>query len=186
MSEPTEGQVYTFGEDTQAASAITDPGNGKVQAPSFLDELQQELTKEVRKDDIVLAVELRNNIAVRYDPNIDMHYINHWRDRSMPKGRGRDADPDPLHFSLLVVRHSCQSIVYKGMEVDDGQGNRITINSPLLKEWTSMIDPVAAIKHFYGSDSQVLGHAQRVLEAGGYTPEGQVVTEVDDEHPLDG
>jgi hypothetical protein len=152
--------------------------------PSLLDELRTELKAGVVIEPIRLTVETRPNISLRYHPDVDTDKISHWQRRSQIKGRKDELDPKKM--ARFVVMDTCTGIFLRGIEVTkDGMegGEPVTLTDEAFVSLSGQLDLISAVDWLFGTDSQLLQHAARIMNDAGYNADGSALDA--DDNPLE-
>lgn len=164
---------FVFGDPTPAEVAASQT--------NALAQLEQELSQDAeRKDELVLVVPARPNIALRFDPNITYDQRKSWQERakaaatknSNRQARRRitgndDVEPDLMTFSCLVLANTCTGFVLGGQTANRDDGRPLTFRDEKLWQMLKATGPEHAIRKLYGNDSHVENTANDVLLASG-------------------
>ncbi|HEX5782391.1 MAG TPA: hypothetical protein VFX80_10735, partial [Solirubrobacteraceae bacterium] len=136
---------------------------------SPLEELRQEIKREVHGDPIVLEVPGRAGWSVRYRADVELPQLAAWRkkaaDRAMPEGL------DELKLCLTILANQCDALLKDGREVEDDDGQLVTFASAAFLELTGAGRAVEAVRRWYVIDGHVVAAAQEVMNASGYGEE---------------
>mgnify|MGYP001458073338 CR=1 FL=1 len=163
-----------------AADAASE-STGKKKSPAkvtVLDQLKEEISKEVTRPEIEMAVPERKGVSVRFSPNISNDQLKAWRRNSTNR---KTDELDSIKFSCYVVGQTVSGIFYNDELVLDEEGNAITFASPVMMEMTDTERPLPdAIRAFYGTDPHLEAVALKILDYAGYGDD------VDAEDPTQG
>lgn len=133
---------------------------------SPLEELRQEIKREVTGEPVTLEVPGRAGWTVRYRADVEMPKLAAWRkksaDRSMPDGI------DELKLCLTILADQCEALLKDGREVEDDDGGLLTFATPAFLELIGVGRSVEAVRKWYGVDGRVVAAAQEVMNASGY------------------
>ena len=155
-------------EPVRSFSAVN-PDDPELVTPgptTALDELRSELAAEVATPPLTLAVPGRTDYAVRYSTELAHEQLTAWRktarDKQAPEGI------DELRWASIVLANQAEVVLRKGVEVElDGrpanfqhEGFRGMLGADLRA--------TAAVRKFYGRDSDVIAAALAVIRAAGY------------------
>lgn len=168
----------TFGgaNEPDAAEEIAPSGQ------TMFDMLEAELSQKAQKDPLTLSVPGRPGYTLTFDPTIEFEQYRAWVDKATTKRRGGESKLDPLKLAFTIISHTNVSIERSGVVAQNEDGSNMTIVSTklhgFLKVPTGAVG--AAIQKLYGSDGHVIQASQKVVEAAGYSLDGDV-TEVDDD-----
>ena len=136
---------------------------GKV---TILDQLKEEITREVTRPEIELPVPERRGVTVRFSPNISNEQLRSWRRNSTNR---KTEELDSIKFSCHVIGHTVTGIYFNDTLVIDEDGNAITFASPAIMEMTNTDRPLPdAIRAFYGVDPHLESVALKILDYSGY------------------
>jgi len=171
-----ESKTISYSLDEEAlASAVSDDLISKKAKPTILEQLRQEVSKKVERPEIEIPVPERENVAVRFSPNISQNQLRAWRRNS---GENSKDGFDPLKFACYVVGSSCTAIVIDNTVVTNEEGVEVTFASPEVLEMTGDSRPVPdGIRHFYGIDPHLEATALAILDHAGYGEEVEDITE---------
>lgn len=177
--------------DDTISIGLTDPVTPAERAQIAADELspfdalaQQLAQPAERKDLLTLKIKQRQNVALRFDPNITSEDRKIWRNRAKerPSGNrarrraltGDDTEVDPFLFSCLAIAHTNTAVLMNGQEVRlDGQP--LTLRDERLWQMMKQMSPEAAIKWLYGNDSHIENTAGEIILASGIDDEMEEV-----------
>ena len=145
---------------------------------SILDQLKEEISKEVTRPDIEMEVPERDGVTVRFSPNITNEQLKSWRRNSTNR---KTDELDSIKFSCYVVGQTIQGIYFNDELVEDANGHVVTFASPEILEMTNTTRPLPdAIRAFYATDPHLESVAIKILDYAGYGDE------VDAEDPTRG
>jgi len=145
---------------------------------TILEQLKEEISKEVTRPDIEMEVPERAGVTVRFSPNISNEQLKAWRRNSTNR---KTDELDSIKFSCYVVGQTVQGIYFNEELVEDVHGNVVTFASPEILEMTNTTRPLPdAIRAFYATDPHLESVAIKILDYAGYGDE------VDAEDPTRG
>jgi len=146
-----------------AGSAPTPKAKPKM---TILEQLKAEVSKEVTRPDIEMAVPERKGVSVRYSPNITNEQLKSWRRNATNR---KTEELDAIKFSCYVVGQTITGIYFDGELVLDDDGNAITFASPAVLEMTGTDRPLPdAIRAFFAVDPHLESTALKILDHAGY------------------
>lgn len=153
-------------------SLIDVPGSGPTRTKeeskkaTILDQLKMEISKEVTRPDIEIAVPERKGVTVRFSPNITNDKLKAWRRNCTNR---KTDELDSVKFSCYIIGQTVTGIYFNDELVIDDEGNAITFASPVMMEMTGTERPLPdAIRAFYGLDPHVENVALKILDYAGY------------------
>ena len=133
---------------------------------TVLDQLKEEISKEVTRPDIEIAVPEREGVALRFSPNISNEQLKAWRRNSTNR---KTDELDSIKFSCYVVGQTLSGIYFNDELVEDQQGNTVTFASPEMMEMTQTSKPLPdAIRAFFAVDPHLESAAIKILDYAGY------------------
>lgn len=133
---------------------------------TVLDQLKEEVSREVTRPEIEMPVPERKGVTVRFSPNITNEQLKAWRRNSTNR---KTDELDSIKFSCYVVGQTVTGIYYNDELVLDDNGNMITFASPVMMEMTGTDRPLPdAIRAFYGVDPHLESVALKILDYAGY------------------
>ena len=145
------------------------PAATEAKTVTLLDQLRAEVSKEVTRDEIEIAVPERSGVTVRFSPNITTEQLKAWRRNSTSK---KTDELDSVKFSCYVIGQTVTGIYFNGELVEDDNGVPITFASQAMLEMTNTTKPLPdAIRAFYGLDPHLEATALKVLDASGFGEE---------------
>lgn len=149
---------------------------------TMFDLLEAELSEKAKKDPLTLNIPGRPLYTATFDPTIDFEQYRAWVDKATTKRRGTDGKLDPLKLAFTIISHTNVSIERDGIIATNEDGSNMTIVSPKLHGFLKVPTGAVgtAIQKLYGSDGHIIQASQKIVEAAGYSIEGDV-TEVDDD-----
>tara|TARA_Y100000361_G_C10974556_1_gene245737 strand:- start:38 stop:565 length:528 start_codon:yes stop_codon:yes gene_type:complete len=152
-----------------AGSAAKETKTDDLKAPAkltVLDQLKEEIAKEVTRPDIEIAVPERQGVALRFSPNISNEQLKSWRRNSTNR---KTDELDSIKFSCYVVGQTLTGIYYNDEIVEDANGNVVTFASPEVLEMTQTTRPLPdAIRAFFAVDPHLESAAIKILDYAGY------------------
>lgn len=167
-------------DEIQVASAESDAPVAKKKTAriTVLDQLKEEISREVSRPDIEIAVPERKGVTVRFSPNISNDQLKAWRRNSTNR---KTEELDSIKFSCYVIGQTVAGIYFNDELVLDDEGNNITFASPVIMEMTQTDRPLPdAIRAFYAVDPHLESVALKILDYAGYGDD------VDAEDPMKG
>ena len=167
-------------EVINVAAATTAAGEEKKagQKLTVLEQLKEEISKEVTRPDIEMELPERRGVTVRFSPNITNEQLKAWRRNSTNK---KTDELDSIKFSCYVVGNTVVGIYFNEELVEDSKGNAINFAAPEMLEMTNTTRPLPdAIRAFYATDPHLESVAIKILDYAGYGDE------VDAEDPTKG
>lgn len=133
---------------------------------TVLDQLKEEIGREVTRPDIEMPVPERKGVTVRFSPNITNDQLKAWRRNSTNR---KTEELDSIKFSCYVVGQTVTGIYFNDELVLDDEGNAITFASPVVMEMTGTDRPLPdAIRAFYAIDPHLESTALKILDYAGY------------------
>ena len=142
--DTNEELIKVAGVDNQAPAKI------KIAKMTVLDQLKEEISKEVSRPEIEIAVPERKGVTVRFSPNITNDQLKSWRRNSTNR---KTDELDSIKFSCYVVGQTVTGIYFNDELALDDTGNNITFASPVMMEMTGTDRPLPdAIRAFYAVD----------------------------------
>ena len=136
---------------------------------SILDQLKEEISKEVTRPDIEIEVPERAGVSVRFSPNITNEQLKAWRRNSTNR---KTDELDSIKFSCYVVGQTIEGIYFNDELVQNSNGNVVTFASPEILEMTNTTRPLPdAIRAFYATDPHLESVAIKILDYAGYGDE---------------
>ncbi len=167
-------------DEIQVASAESDAPVAKKKTAriTVLDQLKEEISREVSRPDIEIAVPERKGVTVRFSPNISNDQLKSWRRNATNR---KTEELDSIKFSCYVIGQTVAGIYFNDELVLDDEGNNITFASPVIMEMTQTDRPLPdAIRAFYAVDPHLESVALKILDYAGYGDD------VDAEDPMKG
>lgn len=157
-------------EILEVASTVSDEAppapKKKTQKVTVLDQLKEEIAREVTRPDIEISVPERKGVSVTFSPNISNDQLKAWRRNSTNR---KTDELDSIKFSCYVVGQTVTGIYFNNTLVLDDDGNAITFASPVIMEMTNTDRPLPdAIRAFYAVDPHLESVALKVLDYAGY------------------
>ena len=120
MSNDNEIQVASAEAEAPAAKK-------KTARITVLDQLKEEISREVSRPDIEMAVPERKGVSVRFSPNISNDQLKAWRRNATNR---KTEELDSIKFSCYVIGQTVTGIYFNDELVLDDEGNNITFASP--------------------------------------------------------
>lgn len=174
MGMDTNNEITVPSAD-EPKGAAPKGGNKRV---TLLDQLKEEIAKEVTRPEIEMTVPERRGVDLRFSPNISADQLKAWRRNATNKKTG---ELDSIKFACYVVGQTLTGIYFDGELVLDDEGNAITFASPVVMEMTNTDRPLPdAIRAFFAIDPHLENAALKILDYAGYGDE------VDIEDPTKG
>ncbi len=151
------------------AASTSDKKKDSTTRLSILDQLKEEISKEVTRPDIEIEVPERAGVTVRFSPNITNEQLKSWRRNSTNR---KTDELDSIKFSCYVVGQTIEGIYFNDELVQDSAGNVVTFASPEILEMTNTTRPLPdAIRAFYATDPHLESVAIKILDYAGYGDE---------------
>lgn len=152
--------------DIPSSEEPTSPARKQARRITVLDQLKDEISKEVTRPEIEMAVPERKGVSVRFSPNITNEQLKAWRRNSTNR---KTDELDSIKFSCYVVGQTVTGIYFNDELVLDDDGNAITFASPVVLEMTGTDRPLPdAIRAFYAVDPHLESTALKILDFAGY------------------
>lgn len=154
--------------EIQVASAEADAPVAKKKTAriTVLDQLKEEISREVSRPDIEMPVPERKGVSVRFSPNISNDQLKAWRRNATNR---KTEELDSIKFSCYVIGQTVTGIYFNDELVLDDEGNNITFASPVIMEMTNTDRPLPdAIRAFYAVDPHLESVALKILDYAGY------------------
>lgn len=169
-----EGETATF---ATLVDLETEPVN-------LLDELRGELAKPVQREPLKLTVPNRPNITLMFNPSITFEQYQTWVKKSTPK---KDETPDFMKLAAIVLSMTTSGFMYKGKQMFNSKGEPWLLTSPELHDLLGVSQGATAqaIRVLFGSDGHAIQAMKKVIEAAGFSLDGDV-QEADESDPLAG
>ena len=95
---------------------------------SVLDQLKEEIAKEVTRPDIEISVPEREGVSLRFSPNISNEQLRSWRRNATNR---KTDELDSIKFSCYVVGQTLSGIYFNDELVEDDSGYALNFASPL-------------------------------------------------------
>lgn len=155
------------------------PVNNTAVLDAIESQMEKDLSQEAKVELLPLSVPLRDRFTILYRPVIDFDTYNAWIKKARDKkGRGGEADElNYLKMAMMVLSNTCVQIVYQGHHVKDEDGDPMTFVSTKLHGMLPDVPRGAvakAIRAMYLSDGHCIQAMHKVLEASGYSLDGDV------------
>ena len=152
--------------DIPSSEEPASPARKQARRITVLDQLKDEISKEVTRPEIEMAVPERKGVSVRFSPNITNEQLKAWRRNSTNR---KTDELDSIKFSCYVVGQTVTGIYFNDELVLDDDGNAITFASPVVLEMTGTDRPLPdAIRAFYAVDPHLESTALKILDFAGY------------------
>lgn len=153
----------------------------EIQPMNLLQELEAELGGDAEIKPLRLTVPNRPKLKLVFSPNFDFPTYQAWTKRAEDK---KTKDTDLALLSVIVISNTNIGITLNDQEVET-DGTPWTVARPEVHQFLK--SPIggtsAAIRKLYGSDGHMIQAARMVIEAAGYTLDGDVQ---EDGGPLEG
>jgi hypothetical protein len=145
--------------------------------------LRAALAEKVRQKSITLTVPNRPEVKLVFAPNFEFETYDGW----VKKATDKKGNIDQMRVALTVLAHCNTQILFGGEVVrKGGDGEELTITHSDIHSMLGA--PIggtgAAIRKLYGSDGHAIQTMKKVVEAAGYTVEGDVLELDEDDSPL--
>lgn len=174
----TEHSLSLGGADPDDADGMTIPE--PVDVGTMLDEIEAEISAEVKPEDVTLKVDLRPRYSVRYrtdvsDADLDAFSKAAKRKRrtQLAVGQQDRSDVSELKVAALLLHKYCEQIYRDGAPVLDGDGAPLTFRSIEFAGMTKVPVPEAwrGVIKFYGAEGHVVAAGRAVTAASGWADE---------------
>lgn len=133
---------------------------------SVLDQLKEEIAKEVTRPDIEISVPEREGVSLRFSPNISNEQLRSWRRNATNR---KTDELDSIKFSCYVVGQTLSGIYFNDELVEDDNGYALNFASPAILEMTDTTRPLPdAIRAFFAVDPHLESAAIKILDYAGY------------------
>lgn len=161
--------IEVEGADAPVSAAVKKSKGTKL---TVLDQLKEEISKEVTRPDIEMPVIERKGVTVRFSPNITNDQLKAWRRNATNR---KTEELDSIKFSCYVVGQTVAGIYFNDELVLDDNGNIVTFASPVMMEMTGTDRPLPdAIRAFYAVDPHLEAVALKILDYAGYGDDAEV------------
>lgn len=157
----SEASVHEFGTPS-SGGPVEDAGD--MNPETIFEMLRDELAKPVENEPITLSVPTRSNIKVRFNTDIEFDLLQTWMRKSVKKGI-----TDQLLFALQVLAFTCDCILLNGQDAQDEEGTNLTFAHAQFRKMLDARDTREAIRKLYVKEGHIIGIAQKVTEAAGYS-----------------
>ena len=144
------------------------PLDDDVEASTILKQLTAELEKEIIRPEIEIDVPERENITLRFSPNITQARLREWRRNS---GEQSKRGIDSVKFACYVIGDTCTGIYLNRQLVKNNNGVALNFASQDIMDMTDADTPFEAIKRMFGLDPHIESAAFTILEHAGYGDE---------------
>lgn len=163
---------FTFGDDLVEdrddiiVGAVAEPGKAGVPSdePTLLAALKNTLSKDVRREDVLIEVPERPGLVVRFSPNITQHQIKAWRRSS---GEDKKGGMDAVRFASHVLANTCTGLVLNGQEITEN-GDPVTFSHETVMKMVGAHRVFDCVREVYGLDPHIEAAALAVLDASGF------------------
>jgi len=132
---------------------------------SVLDQLKEELAKEVERSLIEIRVPERPNISIRFSPNMTQEQIKAWQRNS---GSNSKRGMDGVKFACYVIGSTTSGIYVNDNLVTNNDGIAVNFASKELEDMTEMDNPFDVIKVVFGVEAHIESTAMAIVEAAGW------------------
>lgn len=173
------GQADYEDPDTAPVPASAAPTVGQ----GLLADLAAQLTAAVTHEDVVLEVQMRPGVAVRYSTELDDAKLTQWRKMSTKqRGSGPAAvdDFNSLRFCSLVLANQCKGLLFNREEARDEEGTPLTFGHKWTRDLYQKQRSTDVVREVYGSDAHIMVDANFVMDKAGFSDQA---VEVDGEGP---
>lgn len=163
---------FTFGDDLVEdrediiVGAVTEPAKAGVPSdePTLLAALKSTLSKDVKREDVLIEVPERPGLVVRFSPNITQHQIKSWRRGS---GEDKKGGMDAVRFASHVLANTCTGMVLNGQEITEN-GDPVTFSHETVMKMVGAHRVFDCVREVYGLDPHIEAAALAVLDASGF------------------
>jgi hypothetical protein len=149
---------------------------------TILAQMREEAQQEVEIEDMRCIVPNRPNFELLIHPSIDYDLLNSFMKRSTKQIKGK-REWSPLVFAYQVISHTNIGVAYKGVTVQDSDGDDLTIASNQFWAMFGVNSPQQALSALYGSQGHLIATSQEIVSRAGY---GDIDVETGEGGPLDG
>ncbi len=133
---------------------------------TILDQLKEEISKEVTRPEIEIAVPERAGVTLRFSPNISNEQLKGWRRNSTNR---KTDELDSIKFSCYVVGQTLSGIYFNDELVEDDNGYSLNFASQAILDMTGTTRPLPdAIRAFFAVDPHLESAAIKILDYAGY------------------
>lgn len=141
---------------------------------SLLGELEAELSKEIRKAPLILTVPQRPRMSLIFDPTIEYDLYRMWVKKATEKKK--DDTPNFLKLAFSVMSFTSRGLMLDGTERFTKKGERLPLTSHHVHEMANVPvgNTTAAIRWIFGNDGHIIQAMQKIVEAAGYSLDGDV------------
>lgn len=182
----SEEQTTTFGGAEDSEKTLPDlPGVDTLDGASnetILAAMRAEAANDVQIEDVGYQVPERPHFELIFHPYIDYDLFNSFMKKARKSIGGGKREWHPVVFSHLIMSHTNIAVAYKGHTVDDGEGDAMTIISPMFHEMFKARSMQTALKNLFVHDGHIIAMAQAVVEKAGY---GDIDVESGEGGPLE-
>ena len=183
MTNATFGGAETAADDIYATA-----DGGSSDSKTVYEALSAALSKEAQRELLTLSVPARPGVSMRFDPTIEFELYNAWVDKASKGTKRKDGNPDYLKLAVMVISHTNRAILFHGKEsMADNTGDVLTIAHPEIHAKLGVQAGMTgtAIRRLYGSDGHAIQAMQKIISAAGYSLDGDVDEEDEDNSPLE-
>lgn len=138
---------------------------------NVLEQLQQELQREIERPHIMVAVPERPNISIRFSPNVSQEQVKSWQRNS---GANSKRGMDGVKFASYVIAGTTVGIYINDQLVENDEGIALNFASQPLEEMTGASDPFEVIRAVFGVDAHIEAVAMSIIEHAGWGEEVDV------------
>jgi hypothetical protein len=181
MAAPRKHQVGTpAAKDDESRESLND---GTTETLSILDRFKKSVQKKVEDKFYELTVPNRPEMVMVFKVSgLEFDVYDKWVHRCTDKKTDK---LQLMNLAVIVISNMNHSIKFEG-ETVDRDGELMTIADNELHKWLGVAvgGTRQAIKALYGSDGHAIQASRLVLEAAGYSIDGDV-TEAGDDGPLE-
>jgi hypothetical protein len=103
-------------------------------------------------------------VKVRFNTDIEFDLLQTWMKKSVKKGV-----TDQLLFAFQVLAFTCDCILFNDQDATDNEGTNLTFAHAQFREMLGARDTRDAIRKLYVKDGHIIGTAQKISEAAGYS-----------------
>jgi len=145
---------------------VTEPAKAGTPSnePSLLAQLKSALSKDVKREEIMIEVPERPGLVIRFSPNITQHMIKSWRRAS---GEDKKGGMDAIRFASHVLANTCTGMLLNGQEITEN-GDPVTFNHETVMKMVGASRVFDCVREVYGLDPHIEAAALAILDASGF------------------
>lgn len=149
---------------------------------TILDGLKSALAAQVELKTLTLTVPMRPEIKLVFTPNFDFEEYDAW----VKKATDKKNNIDYMRIARTVIARTNTQILFQDEVAKTQQGEELTITHGDIHNMLGVAvgGTGQAIKKLYVSDGHAIQAMRQVVEAAGFSVEGDVLQVDDDDNPL--